>query len=147
MGFFHCKIDPGKKIPIAFQHKVAKKFPSAANQETDTKCWQDEQKWSGFVQKRMTRSSKNVAESDPGNQWKKIDKKKKSLAPPGQSQPHRSHTPSAPAGWRRPSTNFEPARANAAEQSQASSPSSVDAAPSPVPLQSPAHPKLLAAPW
>lgn len=52
MGFFHCKIDPGKKkIPKVFQHKVAEKFPSVANWETDTKGWQDEQKRSGFVQK------------------------------------------------------------------------------------------------
>lgn len=40
-----------KKIPKVFQLKVAKKFPSVANWETDTKCWQDESKQSGFVQK------------------------------------------------------------------------------------------------
>lgn len=50
--FSTAKLIPGKKkIPKAFQHKVAKKFRSVANWETDTKCWQDEQKWSGFVQK------------------------------------------------------------------------------------------------
>lgn len=50
--FFHCTIDPGKKkIPKAFQHKAAKKFPSLASWETDTKRWQGEQKLSGFVQK------------------------------------------------------------------------------------------------
>lgn len=40
-----------KKIPKAFQHKAAKKFPSLASWETDTKRWQGEQKLSGFVQK------------------------------------------------------------------------------------------------
>lgn len=53
---------------------------------------------------------------------------KKSLAAPGQSQPHLSCIPSAPTAWKRLSTTLELAWANAAEQSQAPSPSSVDAA-------------------
>lgn len=55
MGFFFFStaqlILGKKKIPKAFQHKAAKKFPSLASWETDTKRWQGEQKLSGFVQK------------------------------------------------------------------------------------------------
>lgn len=47
--FSTAKLIRGKKkektIPEVFQHKVAKKFPSVANWETDTKRWQDEQNW------------------------------------------------------------------------------------------------------
>lgn len=56
MGFFFFStaqliLGKKKKIPKAFQHKAAKKFPSLASWETDTKRWQGEQKLSGFVQK------------------------------------------------------------------------------------------------
>lgn len=40
-----------KKFPKSFNRKSKKKFPSVANWEADTKHWQDEQKWSDFVQK------------------------------------------------------------------------------------------------
>ena len=86
-----------------------------------TECWKDEQKWSGFVQKERPDHQKMSWKVTPVISGNKAPLEK-SLAAPGQSQPHLSLTPSVPAAWRRLSTTLELAWAKAAEQSQAPSP-------------------------
>lgn len=76
--FFHCTIDPGeKKIPKSFQHKAAKKIPKPCQLGNRYKALARRTKIVRFCSKGMTRSSKNVAENDPGNQWKQSTARRK----------------------------------------------------------------------
>lgn len=87
MGFFHCKIDPGEKnkSPKSFNIKLLKNsqvLPIGKQIQSAGKMSKNSQV--------LFKKNDQIIKSDPDNRWKQSIAGKKSLAAPGQSQPHPS---------------------------------------------------------